>query len=207
MINKLLNILIVCVFLISCSSPIIETEHYEGTNNIKTERKYYSKSKKDFEYISYYPNGQVNVKGMVIDSLREGLWEHWLQDGTKKASKYYKKGKVDFANKNRKLPEIILNDSLEIGKTTYVKIINLYHEELIKVSDNAYRTIKDDQLYITPLEGDSVSFYYNLPEEVAFDDDCKEILFKQLKISKEEFLNANYYRLHEIKLCSFPIYK
>jgi hypothetical protein len=143
----------------------------------------------------------------MVDSLREGIWKYWNEYREEMVA-YYKKGKIDFNHQDRIFPKIILEESLEIGKYTPFRVSNLYLGESISVSNNAFmnHNIKG-QLYVTPLSGNYVTFYFDSSDEINFDDDCKIILSKKIGASEEEFLSADYYSVHKIKIASCRITK
>lgn len=206
--SKLLFVFIISIsLLIACSSdPIIEKQYYEGTDIVEIERKYYSEDEGNYEFSAYYPNGQIMIKGQYVDSLYEGDWEYWYEDGRKQVTIPYVNGRICYEKKDRKMPSIIISDSMKIGIAYELKMIDLYFGERTMVSPNAIRTVKDGVTYIIPQSGDSVSIYYNMMEKVDIDL-CKEEVTEVVGLVGKEVENVVVYKTQQITLKTIPIYK
>lgn len=201
---KHLSVLFLLLFLLSCQ-PEVEYEFYGDTNNIKVEKIYRSKDRKKYEMRYYYPNGQLEKKGLIVDYLEEGFWDYYSIDGEKKTSIPYIHGRIDYMNKKRQKPRIVLLDSLKMNTPCKCLVFNLFSGETVTVSNNVQLTSGS----VIPIEGDQVVFYYaQRVEKVKIDSSCADTLQSQLfYITKEEMDSSEFYRIATTPIDSFPIYK
>lgn len=199
--------------LYSCSSdPIIEKKYYEGTDILKVERIYHSDNKSDYEYISYYKNGQICMKGSIKNKKAEGIWEYWFADGIKKCTIFYTEGKEDYDYRKREFPKLIFeSDSLKVGVQMRVKAIGLYFRDYLITPDNINISFDpEDEYYsytLLPLSGDSVTFYYKRLELVELNDTCRKHFSISVDVSEEEMQNSILYKESLEKILTVPIYK
>lgn len=66
-----------------------------GSSDAYTLTKQYKNGKYDGEYLEVYEDGTIKTKGNYIDGKKDGLWESFKQDGSRKgASETFKNGTV-----------------------------------------------------------------------------------------------------------------
>ena len=84
--TRLLTTLLILTGLWSCTeaSKTIENKTIQR-DTIQTDF-IFSESKdsviKNGEYIKYYKNGVIEMRGMMKEGKREGLWKSWYEDGS-----------------------------------------------------------------------------------------------------------------------------
>ena len=68
-------------------------------------------NKRYYNFIDYYPNGNLKILGCYQDSLKTGNWIYYKMNGSKKAYGQYKKGKKNgkwvYYNSNHKKIKLI----------------------------------------------------------------------------------------------------
>lgn len=80
---------------VSSEPLIVETDEpgyaadLEVTNTIPTQ------GLEDGTYEGFYPNGELQVKGLVVDGKRSGLWTSFHPAGNKQSENSYVKGKLE----------------------------------------------------------------------------------------------------------------
>ena len=94
------------VFFISCNQKV-KTEHvvverYETGEVYITDKKI---NEREYEVRYYYRSGQILQEGMVHDSLREGSWNVYYNDGVLRGELIFSKGRV--VSENIKYPIIL----------------------------------------------------------------------------------------------------
>ena len=47
----------------------------------------------DGSFVSYYPNGQIQLTGKVVDRKKSGVWEYYYDNGQLQQKEKYRKGK------------------------------------------------------------------------------------------------------------------
>jgi hypothetical protein len=230
------NIAYLLLLFISCQ-PEIEIEFYEDSGNVKIEKIYSSKDTDKYEIRYYYHNGQLQTKGMIINSLEEGFWDYYSIDGLKEASIPYIRGKIDYMNPKRPEPYVVIYDSLKINVPCKYRIFNLFPGESLNISNNAFMTPRNHNqdlfdaifsildtghfttagnendfsftAYVTPLYGEEVVFYYaKKMEKIKIASSCINDLQSRLSfLTKEEIETGEFYKMADIPIHSFPIYK
>lgn len=79
---------------------------------------------KNGEYIKYYKNGVIEMRGMMKDGKREGLWKSWYEDGSPWSETTFKDGKKNgktttwYGNDKKRYEGFYEND-LEAGRWTF----------------------------------------------------------------------------------------
>ena len=83
----------VALFLVACEKDesIEERKEYFTDGTIKSITTYRD-SVKDGKYISFYENGYKKEDGFYKDDKRKGLWNEWHENGQLKSEVYYKNG-------------------------------------------------------------------------------------------------------------------
>jgi antitoxin component YwqK of YwqJK toxin-antitoxin module len=79
---------------------------------------------KDGEYIKHYKNGVIEMRGMMKDGKRDGLWKSWYQDGLPWSETTFKEGKkegptVTFYDTGKKRYEGFYTADAESGNWTF----------------------------------------------------------------------------------------
>ena len=77
-------------FFISCSQKV-ETQYYDTGEVYRTEKRI---NKHETEVHTYFKNGNIVEKGMMYDSLREGRWNDYYNDGVLRGELNFSKGKI-----------------------------------------------------------------------------------------------------------------
>jgi hypothetical protein len=168
--NRLIYIVVLLGF-ISCNnfkkdnSKII-TYYYEHPDCPQEKRIFENKQDTtSYKFISYYMNGQIESKGEVIHSKKEGIWQEWYADGMLRREVEYVNGEVNLFNEKRQIPLLVFSsDSLITGKKTFIKFINSYPSDGLSCSNGMIMGLKDKSCYdfvITPFDADSMRFYYD----------------------------------------------
>ena len=107
--NKISIVLyfVLLYLFISCNQKEVKTEyvevqHYETGEVHIAEKKI---NEREFEVRYYYRSGQILTEGMVRDSLREGAWNEYYNDGVLRGEIVFSKGRV--VSENIKYPIIL----------------------------------------------------------------------------------------------------
>jgi antitoxin component YwqK of YwqJK toxin-antitoxin module len=121
--------LVLFVLFISCNQKV-KIEHYPTgyypTGEVyKTEKRI---NERETEVRFYYRNGQIEQEGIIRDSLREGQWNDYYNDGVLRGELIFSKGQV--INENIKYP-IRLDFK---GNTTEFKVGQPYLFRVLGVS-------------------------------------------------------------------------
>jgi hypothetical protein len=153
-------------------------------------------------------NGGLESKGKMHGSHQIGDWEYIFADSTREVISYKEDGKADLESLRKLSPILILeNDSLKIGIPTRFRIPGTYSFDNIGVSENAILTHYNGMKTVTPLCGDSVTFYYYSFEEIKLDDTYKKNISSKMNFSEMDLNRASLFRVHENVLASISIYK
>ena len=75
---------------ISCNQKV-EKQYYETGEVYKTEKRI---SEHETEVHTYFKNGNIVEEGIMYDSLREGQWNDYYNDGVLRGELIFNKGKV-----------------------------------------------------------------------------------------------------------------
>lgn len=76
------------------------------------------------EYVSYYKNGVIEMRGTMKDGKRDGLWKSYYEDGSAWSETIYKEGKKDgkttawFDNEKKRYEGYYTND-VQSGNWTF----------------------------------------------------------------------------------------
>jgi len=201
---KHIILIFICLFVISCSGGLIEEKDSES--NDVTELGADGKSK----YItSYYPNGQMEERGILKNNKREGTWESWFMDGVKKATTLYDSGQIIYDITQREMPKVIIEDSLRLGIPSNVKIINFFQGESISFSSNVLVEDSPEFDYytyrITPLNTEPVIVYYYALEEIHLNQECEIELSDAIEVTASDLERTKIYKVDIIELQSLNV--
>ena len=192
--SRILFIFSFFLLICSCKNRHTEIVYYEYTDKVKEQRHFFKDNDtSQYEYTSFYLNGQIKCNGVVIAEKKEYVWKEWYGDGILRREISYVNGEPDIHAENRKLPEIIFDaDSLFLNVETKIKVLNIYPNENLPVS-MFLKTLYNDSCFdyaIKPQSIDSVYFYYFSPFEFSKIDTIylKDINnAEQLKLTNEKF--------------------
>jgi len=208
------------ILLFSCTSPHVELKYYEGTDVVKEERIYRLENRGTHEYIGYYPNGQIQERGMIIDSKKEGTWERWYADGIFRGEIEYVTGEEDRWNEKRKIPILVFDtDSLVVGKKTQIKLIHVYPSDGLSCN-YMFADLEDKSYYdfaVIPSGADSIRFFASCvwcpPAETdtvtVFKSDTDSLLkygFTEEDFEEQESMTVVFNRVKTLELGAFPVY-
>ena len=82
--------LIPILFLVSCSSPELENVDKQGYEDVSSEV-----GEPDGDYVAYYNNGSVKLKGVIENGERTRVWTSYHLNGTKASENGYKNGELN----------------------------------------------------------------------------------------------------------------
>lgn len=126
--TRFLTTLLILTGLLSCmeSSETAENKNIQRdtiqTDFIFTETK--DSVIQNGEYIKYYKNGVIEMRGMMADGKREGVWKSWYEDGSPWSETTFKEGKKNgktttwYGNDNKRYEGFYAND-IEAGRWTF----------------------------------------------------------------------------------------
>jgi antitoxin component YwqK of YwqJK toxin-antitoxin module len=126
--TRLLTTLLILTGLLSCMEPS-ETAENKNIQRDTIQRDFIFTESKDSviqngEYIKYYKNGVIEMRGMMKDGKREGLWKSWYEDGSPWSETTFKEGKKNgktttwYGNNNKRYEGFYAND-IEAGRWTF----------------------------------------------------------------------------------------
>lgn len=162
------SLIFVCVVLsclFSCNNNRVKSVFYENSKQIKEQYRFFDNADtSNYEYLSFYHNGQKKSEGMIVASRKDGVWKEWYEDGVFRGEFEYNKGQPVYS---RKLPVVILDqDSIFAENRVKIKVLNLYPDQTI-VSDGMIYHLKEDPNYdyeVIPFpHTDSLGFYFFSP--------------------------------------------
>lgn len=222
--SKAVIFAVVFILLSACNNRNVVVEYYEGSKQIKEQRQfYYDNDTSNYEYTSFYMNGQMRNQGMIVYSRREGVWKEWYGDGMLHRELYYTEGELDVKNEQRKLPEIIFEaDTLFVDTETRMKVLNIYPDELMPFVGLYMRSLPNDSCYdfvIMPSSTDSAIIFYFSPVLLERTDTVylKDISDpKQYGLTDEEFerlkdVNPDFKIINEVAkmlaIKKMPVYE
>lgn len=114
--------------LLSCMEPSKTVENKNTQRDTIQTDFIFSETKdsviKNGEYIKYYKNGVIEMRGMMKDGKRQGVWESWYEDGSPWSETTFKDGKKNgktttwYGNEQKRYEGFYAND-LEAGKWTF----------------------------------------------------------------------------------------
>lgn len=81
--------------LISCGGESKNEEIKKDTVATHTEKYNPAKGMSEGMNITYYPNGQLKMKGEVLQGKRHGIWTTWYENGMKWSENEYNLGALD----------------------------------------------------------------------------------------------------------------
>lgn len=124
-------IIVLSVFLFSCKQNNGQTIDNAGVQHdtVKTTKMYDVAGKKDSiisngEYIQYYKNGVIKMRGMMKDGKRDGLWKSFYDNGLPWSETTFKDGIKNgktttwYENETKRYEGTYTNDE-ESGKWTF----------------------------------------------------------------------------------------
>jgi len=222
--NLFLSLLIVLLF---SSCRFVKKEecsyvlYYDNTLQICEEHVFHNCADTlNYEFNSYYPNGQIKERGMIVDAKRDGTWERWYADGIFRGEIEYVTGEEDRFNGNREIPIIVFEtDSLIVGKRTHIKLIHAYPSDGLSCND-VVMGLGDKSYYdfaVIPSGADSVRFYYFCiwcpPAETdtvtIFKSDTDSLLkygYIEEDFGEQESKTVVFNRVKTLELGAFPVY-
>jgi|GEM_PF-2174427 len=205
-------ILFILILALSCkNNGYEEIEYYSDTEIIK-ERREYPDNKNDstFYATEYYKNGKVKAEGWVLDFRSEGEWKYYYADNEFRRFIFFNYGIPEYDHPNKVIPQIILTDSLQVGKKTCMRVINLYPDQSFSCIGNVKLKRVENDLYdyeLIPLEEGRISFYTEAFEAIHIDHACLNQLYKKNIITRDQ-KDSEYtyiYKMKQVKLGTFTV--
>lgn len=89
---------IVLVILVSCKQPltkVVEQKYPDGSPQLERFFKEDGNKRELVKEVLYWPNKNKKIEGSYADSLRDGHWIAWFENGKKWSEGYYIKGVED----------------------------------------------------------------------------------------------------------------
>jgi len=210
----IVSLFIITLVLFSCSpKEHVEYEYYGNSDTVRVKRSYPDlKNDSTFYETTYYKNGQRYAEGLVVDFLNEGEWNVWYQDGVPKNTITYHRGNIEYGSIYQKKPQLILLDSLIIGKKTLVKITNLYpkHTVIYETDGKVGVEIIDNPNFdraIIPIYGTYIDFYYEKLIEIKADITSMENLSNKQIFIDDNHQQVKMYKKEKTKIGRANIYK
>jgi len=118
--------------LLSCSMLACKENNGQAADTVQRDTltaNMPAKNKKDSvisngEYIQYYSNGVIKMRGMMKDGQREGLWKSYYENGAPWSETTFKEGKKDgktttWYENEKKRYEGYYTQDLESGKWVF----------------------------------------------------------------------------------------
>jgi antitoxin component YwqK of YwqJK toxin-antitoxin module len=126
-----LFLVIVVISCLSCNSGSVEKKQPVEQKAKEIQTDFTFEHKKDSvvingEQIRYHKNGVIEMRGLMKDNKRDGLWKSWYENGlpwsetTFKAGKKYGKTTTWYDNGNKRYEGFFTNDK-ESGRWTFWK--------------------------------------------------------------------------------------
>jgi antitoxin component YwqK of YwqJK toxin-antitoxin module len=125
-----LFLVIIVMSCLSCNSGSIEKKQPVKKEAKEIQTDFTFGNKKDSvvtgEQIHYHKNGVIEMRGMMKDNKREGLWKSWYENGLPWSETTFKEGKKNgktttwYDNGNKRYEGFFTNDR-ESGRWTFWK--------------------------------------------------------------------------------------
>lgn len=116
------------IFAVSCSNDQATNENKRVQRDTLQSDFIFSQKTdsiiKNGEYINYYKNGVMEMRGMMKDGERDGTWKSWYENGSPWSETTFKGGKKNgktttwYENENKRYEGFYTNDK-ESGRWTF----------------------------------------------------------------------------------------
>ena len=126
--TRLLTTLVILTALYSCTEPSETIENKNIQRDTIQSDFIFSKAKdsviQNGEYIKYYKNGVIEMRGMMTDGKRDGNWKSWYEDGSPWSETTFEEGKKNgktttWYGNNKKRYEGFYENDVEAGRWTF----------------------------------------------------------------------------------------
>lgn len=126
--GPLLSLFFFLVLTVSCSNEPVTNENKRVQRDTLQSDFIFSKSADSVihngEYIKYYKNGVMEMRGMMKEGARDGVWKSWYENGSPWSETTFKEGKKNgktttwYENENKRYEGFYTNDK-ESGPWTF----------------------------------------------------------------------------------------